>query len=122
MHQTIEVLLRCAAALAVPPSARCLPATAESRAEMAGVDRVPPEGILSLPIAAAPQLLAMPLHQRRHDKVKTKRGKTIVHVSVCVREKKGGRVLCNERQHCSPPKINTNVINHQQAHKLLQTL
>lgn len=58
--------------LAVPLSAWCPSASAESRAEMAGVDRVPPEGILSLPNAAPPQLLAALLNQCRHDKVKSK--------------------------------------------------
>lgn len=60
---------------------------------MAGVDRVPPEGILSLPNAAAPQLLATPLNQRRRDKAKRKRardGKTIACVCVYVHMKKKG--------------------------------
>lgn len=77
MHQTVEVLLRCTAVLAVPLSAPawCLPATAESRAEMAGVDRVPPEGILSLPNAAAPQLLGALLNQQGRHKIKQKKKK-----------------------------------------------
>lgn len=78
-HQTAEVLLHCTAVLAVPLSAR--PGARLrllSRAEMAGVERVPPEGILSLPNAAAPQLLATLLatllNQRRRHKVKRKIG------------------------------------------------
>jgi len=68
MNQTVDVL-RCTAVLAVPLSA--LVSTTESKAEMAGVDRVPPEGILSLPKAAAPQLLAALPNQRRRHKVKS---------------------------------------------------
>lgn len=108
VHQTVEVLLRRTAVLAVPLSAPawCLPATAESRAEMAGVDRVPPEGILSLPNAAAPQLLAVLLNQRRRHKVKKRKSRGRQNNSSCVYvcTKSGGkkRGLFDERQHCLP--------------------
>lgn len=79
------VALHCCACCSSLRPAWCLPATAESRAEMAGVDSVPPEGILSLPNAAAPQLLAVLLNQRRRHKVKRKsRGSYNNSVCVCV--------------------------------------
>lgn len=96
-----------------------------SRAEMAGVERVPPEGILSLPNAAAPQLLAALLNQRRRHKVKRKIGalgkNSSSRLDACER-KKGGGVrgskggVFDEGQHWSHLQINTNVISHQQAH------